>query len=187
VRNNPHPLALLALLAIGAAIMAGLAVGDGARPQRPAGPGDAAEEKATTGEREKAPRDALLELGARYALAARNWTPATYSQSWQEQIELAGGRHRRELEATRPGPIELRSLRGDRAGSKATLVRTQRDPRIEAPEARVLVTLNESTIAVGQAIRGRTVNQVELRRRAGRWRVVGFTVLPGGATPASGS
>jgi hypothetical protein len=51
----------------------------------------------------------------------------------------------------------------------------------------VLVTLNETTIAGGQTIRGLTVNQVELRRLARRWRVVGFTVLPGGATPGSGS
>jgi hypothetical protein len=51
----------------------------------------------------------------------------------------------------------------------------------------VLVILNETTIAGGQTIRGLTVNQVELRRLARRWRVVGFTVLPGGATPGSGS
>ena len=185
MRNNPTPLALLALLAVGAAIMAGLAGRDRATPQRPAA-ADPGQEQAATDKREKAPPDPLLELAARYALAARNWTAATYTASWQEQIALAGGRYRRELEAKHPRPLELRALREDHARSKATLVRAQRDPRIREPDARVLITLNETTIATGQTIRGPTVNQVELRQRAGRWRVVGFTVLPGGASPGSG-
>jgi hypothetical protein len=50
----------------------------------------------------------------------------------------------------------------------------------------VLVTLNETTVAGGQTIAGLTVNRVELRRRAGRWGVVGFTVLPGGTSPVDG-
>lgn len=187
MRKNPTPLALLALLSVGAAIMAGLAGRDRATPQHATAPTDLGQEQPTTDKRETAPSDPVLELGARYALAARNWTRATYAESWQQQIELAGGRYRRELEARRPGPVELRTLREDRAHSKAKLVRAQRDPRIEEPQARVLVTLNEITVAGGQAIHGMTVNQVELRRRAGRWRVVGFSVLPGGATPGSDS
>jgi hypothetical protein len=187
MRNNPNPLALLGLLAIGAAIMAGLAGKDRATPQRPAAPAEPGERSARTGVRDTPASDPLLELAARYALAARKWTPGTYSESWERQIALAGGRYRRELEARRPGPGELRARREDRAGSNATLVRAQRDPRIEGPEGRVLVTLNETTVAGGQTIRGLTVNRVELSRRASRWRVVGFTVLPGGATPGSGS
>jgi hypothetical protein len=187
MRRNLTPLALVAVLGIGAAIMAGLAGGDRATPQHATAPTSPPQERAATDKREKAPRDPLIELGARYTLAARNWTSATYADSWQLQIGLAGGRYRRGLEARQPGPVELRALREDRARSKAKLVRAQRDPRIEEPKARVLVILNETTVAGDQTIRGLTVNQVELRKLARRWRVVGFTVLPGGATPGSGS
>jgi hypothetical protein len=186
MRNNRTPLALLALVAVGAAIMAGLAGRDRATPERAADPGDRGQEQAATGKPEKAPSDPLLALAARYALAARNWRPATYAESWQQQVELAGGRYRRELEATHPGPVELRTLREDRAYNKATLVRARRDPGAREPDARVLVTLDEISTAAGQTIYGPTVNQVELRRRSGRWSVVGFTVLPGGASPGSG-
>jgi hypothetical protein len=186
MRQNPTPLALLALLAVGAAIMAALAGRDRAPPERAAPPSDPGQEQAASDKREKAPRDPLLELAARYALAARNWTPATYAESWEQQVKLAGGRYGRQLEAKHPGPVDLHTLREDRARSKATLVSTRRDPRMREPDARVLVTLKETTIAAGQTIRGPTVNQVELRRRAGRWRVVGFTVLPGGESTGSG-
>jgi hypothetical protein len=185
--RNPTPLALIAVLAVGAAILAGLAGRDRATPQHATGPTSPRQEHAATDKREKARRDPLLELGARFALAARNWTPATYAESWQQQIGLAGGRYRRDLEIRRPGPVELRALREDRARSKATLARARRDRRAEEQEALVLVTLNETTVAGGQTVRGLTVNQVGLRRLARRWRVVGFTVLPGGATPGSGS
>jgi hypothetical protein len=187
MRKNPTPLALLALLAVGAAIMAGLVGRDRATPQRAADPRDTGQEQAATNKPEMAPSDPLLELAARYALAARNWTPATYAESWHQQLEVAGGRYRRQLEASNPGPVELGTLREDRARSRATLVRARRDPRVREPDARVLVTLNETTIAAGQTIRGPTVNQVELRQHAGRWKVVGFTVLPGGGSPGSGS
>jgi hypothetical protein len=186
MRQNPTPLALLALPAVGAAIMAGLAGRDRATPQGATAPSDSGRVQAATDKREKARPDAVLEVAARYALAARNWTATTYTASWREQTRLAGGHYRRELEAKRPRPVELHALRVDRARSNATLVRAQRDARMPEPEARVLVTLNETTIAAGQTIRGPTVNQVDLRRRAGRWRVVGFTVLPGGASPGSG-
>jgi hypothetical protein len=187
MRTNARPLALIALLAVAAAIFAGLAGRDRATPHHATAPTSPGQEHAATGMREKAPRDPLIELAASYALAARNWAPATYADSWQQQIGLAGGRYRRGLEAAQPGPVELRALREDRSRSKAQLVRAQRDPRVKEPKARVLVTLNETTVAGGQAVRGLTVNQVDLRRLARRWRVVGFTVLPGGATPGSGS
>jgi hypothetical protein len=132
MRNNPAPLVLLALLAVGAAIVAGLAGRDRARPQRATAPRDPGQ--TASGKREKAPRDPLLELAARYALAARNWTPATYSDTWERQLALAGGQYRRELEASRPDTAELRALREDRARSKAKLVRAHatrayRNPR----------------------------------------------------------
>jgi hypothetical protein len=187
MRANPGPLALIALLAVAAAILAGLAGRDRARPQHATAPTSPRQEHAATDKREKAPRDPLIALAASYALAARNWTPATYADSWQQQIGLAGGRHRRELEARRPGRVELRALREDRARSKARLVRAQRDRRTAVSDSRVLVTLDETTVTGGQTVRGLTVNQVELRRLARRWLVVGFTVLPGGPTPGSGS
>jgi hypothetical protein len=186
MRTNATPLAVIALLALAAAIPAGLAGRDRATPQQATAPTSPGKEHAATDKRDTAPRDPLIGLAASYALAARNWTPATYAESWQRQLGLAGGRHRRELEIRRPGPVELRALREDRARSKATLARARRDRRAKEQKALVLVTLNETTVAGGQTVRGLTVNQVELRRLARRWRVVGFTVLPGGATPGSG-
>jgi hypothetical protein len=185
MRNNPTPLALLALLAIGVAIVAGLAGMDRATPDRPRAPADPGQKQRATDKRDT-PRDPLLELAARYSLVARNWTPATYRDSWRRQLALAGSQYHRELEASRPDTAELRALREDRARSKAELVRAQRDPRIQGPEARVIVTLNETTVAGGQTIAGPTVNQVDLHRRDGRWRVVGFTVVPGGTSPVDG-
>lgn len=188
--RNTTPLALLALLAIGAAIMAGLA------RQNAAGPDPAANREATptdqtpgsqtpTETRERATRDPVEEVAAAYALAARAWTPASYRASWERQIALAGGRYGRELQAQRPGPAEIGALRADHARSEARLVDVRRDPDVPPPAARVLVTLEEKTVAAGQTIAGPTVNEVGLRRAAGRWRVVAFTVVPGGATPSS--
>jgi hypothetical protein len=56
----------------------------------------------------------------------------------------------------------------------------QRDATVRAPAARVFVTLDETTVAGGQVVRGLTLNEVRLTRRAGRWRVTGWTVVPGG-------
>jgi hypothetical protein len=109
--RNPTPVALIAVLAIGAAILAGLASRDRATPQHATAPTGPGQEHAATDKREKARRDPLLELGVRFALAARNRTPATYAESCQQQIRLVGGRYRRELEIRRPGPVELRALR----------------------------------------------------------------------------
>lgn len=192
--RNATPLALLALLAIGAAITAGLAGGGAPAPgpapdpgptppeSRPPDSGPAAEEA-----RQRTPRDPAEEVAADYALAARTWTPASYRNSWERQIALAGGRHRRQLAASRPGAAQVGALESDRASSEARLVEARRDPRVADPEAQVLVTLDERTVAAGQTIAGETVNRVNLRRVGGRWRVVGFTVLPGGATPGSGA
>ena len=51
----------------------------------------------------------------------------------------------------------------------------------------MIVDLRERTRAGGAAITGVTRNEVRLHRRAGRWRVVGFTVVPGGDAAMSRS
>jgi hypothetical protein len=57
----------------------------------------------------------------------------------------------------------------------------ERTFRSEGAVARVLVTLSETTTAGVQVVRGVTINEVRLRRLAGRWLVVGWTVIPAGA------
>ena len=125
------------------------------------------------------PADPVVELAARYALAARNWTAATYPVSWQQQIGLTGGPYRRELSAARPGFAELKELRKEGARSQASLVSAERDPTVIPPEGRVIVTLEETTVANGQTIDGETVNHVTLREVGDRWQVTGWTVIPG--------
>jgi len=122
----------------------------------------------------------VIDVARPYALAARNWTPTSYDASWEVQIRLAGGRYRRELVATRPEAAQLAALVQDRATSRARVVRAQRDPAVRPPAARVLITLDEMTVAVGQAVRGLTLNEIRLASRGGRWRVLGWTVVPGG-------
>jgi hypothetical protein len=128
----------------------------------------------------EAPVDPVVDIARRYALAARNWTPATYQASWERQIELAGGRYRRALIAKRPGRRELVALGNDQARSRVRVIRTTRDRRVRPPAARVLVALDETTSAGGQTIRGVTLNKVRLRRLGERWLVIGWTVIPGG-------
>lgn len=130
-------------------------------------------------EERRRPTDPVVAVATRYALAARNWTAATYLASWRRQLSLAGGRYRRELFAARPGSTELGQLREEGSSSKASAVRAERDPTVESPQARVIVTLRETTVANGQTIDGQTVNQVTLREIDGRWQVTGWTVIPG--------
>lgn len=129
-------------------------------------------------EERRRPTDPVVAVATRYALAARNWTAATYLASWQRQVSLAGGRYRRELSAARPA-TELDQLREEASSSKASLIRAERDPTVESPESRVIVTLRETTVANGQRIDGQTVNQVTLHEADGRWQVTGWTVIPG--------
>jgi hypothetical protein len=177
--RNATPLALIALIAIVAAVMAALAGSDIMDPT-----GDTPSVSSETEERPSKPRlahaDPIVDVARRYALAARNWTPATYRSSWKRQIELAGGRYRRALIAKRPGRRELVALRKDHARSKAGVLRTEREGHIRPPSARVLVTLDETTTAGGQTIRGVTLNEVRLRRHGDRWLVIGWTLIPGG-------
>jgi hypothetical protein len=177
--RNVTPLARIALIAIVAAVMAALAGSDIMDPT-----GNTPRAPSKTEKRPSKPSpadtDPIVDVARRYALAVRNWTPATYRSSWERQIELAGGRYRRALIRRRPGRRELAALREDRARSDARVLRTERDRRIRPPSARVLVTLDERTAAGGQTIRGATVNEVRLRRQGDRWLVVGWTVIPGG-------
>ena len=173
------PLALIALIAITATVTAALARSDIKDPTRNTRPAPSKTEERPS-KRIRAPADPIVDVARRYALAARNWTPATYGSSWERQIELAAGSYRRALIAKRPGRSEIVALRKDRARSEARVLQTARDRHIRPPSARVLVTLDETTTAGGQRIRGSTVNEVRLRRRGDRWLVVGWTVVPGG-------
>jgi hypothetical protein len=181
--RNVMPLALIALIAIVAAVVAALAGCDIMDPTstRPLAPSETEERRSDPAN--PAPADPTVDVARRYALAARNWTVATYRSSWERQIELAVGRYRRALIAKRPGRRELAALRKDRARSDARVLRIERDRRIRPPSARVLVTLDERTAAGGQTIRGATVNEVRLRRQGDRWLVVGWTVIPDGQQP----
>jgi hypothetical protein len=179
--KNTTPLALVALIVIVAASMAALAGSDIMRPsseERVLPPKPA--ESASQPPEDTAAVDPVVDIARRFALAARNWTPATYRTSWEKQIQLAGGGYRRALIAKRPGRRELAALRADQARSRARVVKTERDRGVRPPSARVLVTLDEETSAADQAIRGPTLNEARLSRRGGRWSVVGWTVIPGG-------
>jgi hypothetical protein len=173
-------LALLALIVIVAAMIAARAGNSVMAPARH-------DRASSTGTREpsgqtakSAPVDPLEDVARRYALAARNWTPSTYRSAWERQIKLASGRYERALRAKRPGRREIAALHADHARSTAQVLRTERDRRAHPPNARVLVTLDETTSAAGQTIRGVTLNEVRLRDERGTWRVTGWTVIPGG-------
>jgi hypothetical protein len=178
--RNVTPLALIALIAVVSAVMAALAGSDIMDPigSTPPAPGETEERRSEPAN--PAPADPVVEVARRYALAARNWTPATYRSSSERQIELAAGRYRRALMAKRPGRRELVALRKGHARSKARVLRTEREGHIRPPSARVLVTLDETTTAGGHTIRGVTLNEVRLRRHGDRWLVIGWTLIPGG-------
>jgi hypothetical protein len=177
--RNLTTLALTALIAVLIATVAALAGNDttrrGSTSGRVARDADEPRPDQTTG----SSPDPVVDIARRYALAARNWAPASYEESLDRQIQLAAGRYRRELVAAWPGRRELLALGEDHARSAARVIRAERDPGVRPPAARVLVTLNETTSAAGQVIRGTTVNEVRLRRYRNHWRVVGWTVLPG--------
>jgi hypothetical protein len=182
MRTNPTALAVLALFAIAAALTAAALAGKSSpTPSEPPAPTPdrQQQERDVTASKESS-RDPAVDIARRYALAARNWTSTTYRASWEVQIRLAGGRYRRELVATRPDAAHLAALKRDQAASRASVVRAQRDPALRPPVARVFVVLDETTVAGSQTIRGHTLNEVRLSSRRGRWRVTGWTVIPGG-------
>lgn len=165
-------LVALAVVAIAAAVALGLAGATTGHEKEKAAP-------SAPSTKVRRRTDPVVALAARYALAARNWTPGTYVSSWQQQISLAGEPYRRELSAARPGSAELGQLRNEGSRSQASLVRAERDPTVAPPNGRVIVTLQETTVANGQTIGGQTVNQATLREVGGRWQVTGWTVIPG--------
>jgi hypothetical protein len=185
MRINPTALVGLALVLICAAVITALA-GKRSIPRTELPPPAPAEPNRPSRKAIKL-ADRTIVIARRYALAARNWTPASYRKSWDTQTRLAGGRYLRELISNRPDATELRALERDRAVSRATLVDVQRDVTVRPPAARVFVTLDETTVAGGQAVRGLTLNEVRLTRRAGRWRVTSWTVVPGGQGGLTGS
>lgn len=176
------PLVLFAVLVIAAALIAALA-GDAANG--PDGRTDRRRQpQQNTARRSPAPVtrpqiDIPEALAVRYALIARNWTPATYRASWHRQIVLATGAQRHELASTLPRRADVNAVRQDHASSRAALAGLRRDTRVRVPRARVLVVLRETTTAAGQTVTGRTVNDVMLRRIRVGWRVAGFTIVPG--------
>ncbi len=181
--KHTTPLFLLAFLAIAGAIVAGVAAtGRGPAQTSPDEDPERAERGKTKPREQAHERDEGAEgVARRYALAARNWTPATYRAGWKTQIGLSAGRYRTELVAALPGAAELRSLTRDRASSRARVIRSDVDGGAGPGRARAFVTLDELTTANEVQIAGRTLNEVRLVRREGSWRVVGWTMLPGGA------
>ena len=183
VRRDLTPVALIAFVAIAAGLIAALATRDSATGPRA---GSAARENAFTERTPKPKRtDPAVLVARRYALAARNWSPATYTASWRRQVRLSGASYRDELASAKPGPGELRALREDRARSSGRVLQVERTRPVGGATAKVLVLLAEVTRAGSQLIEGRTLNEVRLRRRAGRWWVVGWTVIPGAETVLS--
>jgi hypothetical protein len=181
MRTNPTALAVLALFVIVAALTAALAGKSSLTPSVPPAPTPDRHQQGRNGTASmEARRDPAVDIARRYALAARNWTPTSYSARWEAQIRLAGGRYRHELTSTRPDAAQLAALERDRAISRARVVRAQRDPAVRPPAANVFVVLDETTVAGGQAVRGLTLNEVRLTNWRGRWRVTGWTVTPGG-------
>jgi hypothetical protein len=177
--RNVTPLALVTLVVVVVATL--LALG-GSKSMGPVGPkrpaGTTTNARSVPAKRRAA--DPAVGVARRYALAARNWTAATYEDAWERQIKLAGGGYRRGLIAKRPGRRELIALRSDGARSEVRVVRFERDRHVRLPTARVLVVLDETTHAGGQRIQGETLNEVRLRWYRVGWRVVGWTVIPGG-------
>jgi hypothetical protein len=123
-----------------------------------------------------------LRLARAYALAATNWTARTRMAAWQRELVLAAPEYARALGAARPTRTRLRALRTERARSRATVVRADIDPQVRLPRVRVLVALRERTSSVAGTLAGQTRNEVLLEHSGGRWRVTGWSVLPGGST-----
>jgi hypothetical protein len=172
---------VLALFVMAAALTAALAGKSSLTPSEPPAPTPDRQQQERDGTAsQEASRDPAVDIARRYALAARNWTSTSYRAGWEVQIRLAAGRYRRELVSTRPDAAQLAALERERAASRARVLHAQRDPAVRPPAAQVFVVLDETTVAGGQTIRGHTLNEVRLSSRRGRWRVTGWTVIPGG-------
>jgi hypothetical protein len=171
--------ALRRLIVVGLALLAAgmLATSGGERrPARPPAPGSPhPQAPPPAGQR----ADAAVAAARAYALATRNWTPASYRAAWRRQRRLAARGYRRVLDAARPTRAPLRALRADRRSSLAVVTRTRRASAVRAPRARVTVWLAERTTLTGLAASATTRNTVRLRLSSGRWRVTGWSTIPG--------
>ena len=181
MRTSPIALAVVALFVIAAALTAAIAGKSSLTPSEPPAPTpDRQQHERDVTASEEASRDPTVDIARRYALAARNWASTSYRAGWEVQIRLAAGRYRRELLSTRPDAAQLAALDREPTASRAHVEHAQRDPALRPPVARVFIVLDETTVAGSQTIRGHTLNEVHLRSRRGRWRVTGWTVIPGG-------
>lgn len=118
-----------------------------------------------------APDVELERTAVAFALAARNWSAATRLAAWRRQRALAGGRYRRLLERARP-------TRATERTSSIAIPASPPRSSTAGPRAQVLIELHERTTTARQVTTSPTRNQVSLRRRAGAWRVTGWTILP---------
>ena len=180
---RPGVLALVAVIVIGVAMIAS-GSGEPTRA-RPTATATAAAARHPASGRRRVAAAPQVDAARAYALAARNWTARSYTRSWRRQLTLTAGAYHRQLHAARPSRAQLAALEADAASSTATVTRVEADVRVRVPRARVVVWLVERTHAAGQTITGTTRNEVRLHRaRDGRWRVTGWTALPGQeATP----
>lgn len=123
-------------------------------------------------------RREAVRVAVAYALATRNWSARTLRASWRAQHDVAAGAYRRSLNRARPRRGELDELTAARASSIATLAAP---PTIRRSHRRaaVTVTLHERTATAGAVANATTANQVLVQLADGRWRVTGWTVLPG--------
>jgi hypothetical protein len=178
---------LLAAAAVLISVAAILASAGGAGPTRPQPRDTRAPASPTTAPTAKPPpataANQLDREPARtaltYTLAARNWSARTYRAAWRRQLRLATSGYRRRLERARPTRAQLAELHAERASSIAI---PAAPPRVSwtGRRGRAVVELHERTALAGQAVTGRTRNQVTLRRQRGGWRVTGWTILPTG-------
>ena len=166
-------LAIAAVLAsVGAASMAGGNTSGITTRQLPA-----PASPTPTAMRPKTPTSPAISVARAYVLAARTWSADTYDRAWRRELELAAGAYRRALRAARPTDGQLATMRADGAASRAAILRV--DSTVTGSRARVVVELDERTRSGGRVVEGVTRNEVRLVRSGRRWRVVGFTALPG--------
>jgi len=127
-------------------------------------------------------RERELERAAvAYALAARNWSARTLPDAWLRQRAQTIGSYHRSLKRTRPSRRQLAELEKERGSNIAILAAPPRVHR-NGRRAEVTVTLHERTATAGAAATAATRNQVTLRRHHTRWRVTGWTIVPGGSS-----
>ena len=116
-------------------------------------------------------------VAARYALAARSWTPASYRAQYRRQLRLSTGQLRSALRRGAASPEQLAAYRDE--GAHVDVKGVEVDRLLETRmQARFVVVLDERTVAAGQDVRERFTYIVELQRRDGAWLVTAFSVQP---------